>query len=143
MDTSKVLLVVDDEPAVRAIVSRWVKSSGLTVVEAGSAGEALDRMAASPAAVALCDINLPDRNGLWLAAQLRRQFPEMALVMTTGYGLTALPSTFDSESIGYLTKPFTHDQLIQALDWAAHWQLEQAAMRMRRTAAALPARPIS
>lgn len=143
MDAPKQLLVVDDEPSVRAIVARWVKGSGFTVVEAGSAGEALDRMAAAPAAVALCDINLPDRNGLWLAAQLRRQFPEMALVMTTGYGLTALPSAFDSESIAYLTKPFTHEQLVQALDWAAQWQTEQAAARMRRTAAAMPARLIS
>jgi hypothetical protein len=67
----------------------------------------------------------------------------MALIMTTGYGLTALPSTFDSESIGYLTKPFTHEQLMKALEWAAHWQVEQASARMRRTAAAMPARSIS
>lgn len=134
MNTGMTLLVVDDEPAVRSIVSRWVKAAGFSVAEAGSAGEALDKMAAAPAGIALCDINLPDRNGLWLAAQLRRQFPDMALVMTTGYGPTALPSTFDADSIGYLTKPFSQDQLMQTLEWAMQWQLEQAAARMRKGA---------
>src|SRR5918996_2650066 len=96
------LLIVDDEPAVRSSVARWVRQNGYEVAEAGSAGEALDMMAATPAAVALCDVNLPDRNGLWLAAELRRQVPDTALVMTTGYGITALPSTLDSGAIGYL-----------------------------------------
>jgi len=126
----KTLLVVDDEPGIRSIVSRWVQANGFAVTEAGSAGEALDSMAATPAAVALCDINLPDRNGLWLAAQLRRQFPDTALVMTTGYGITALPSTLDSEAIGYLTKPFTQAQLLQTLDWAVRWQIEHVAARL-------------
>ena len=126
------LLVVDDEPGIRSIVARWVQANGFDVAQASSAGEALDLMAETPAAVALCDVNLPDRNGLWLAAQLRRQFPDMALVMTTGYGLNALPSTLDSESIGYLTKPFTQDQLMQTLDWAMQWQVDHAASSMRK-----------
>lgn len=135
----KTLLVVDDEPGVRVMVSRWVKANGFEVTEAGSAGEALDRMAVAPAAVALCDINLPDRNGLWLAAQLRRQFPDIALVITTGDGITALPSTLDSASIGYLTKPFTQAQLRETLDWAVQWQVHHGAAR----APVVPANPTS
>jgi CheY-like chemotaxis protein len=102
-----------------------VKANGFDVVEAASAAEALDRMAENPACVALCDINLPDRNGLWLAAQLRRQFPLTALVMITGYGITALPANFDANSIGYLTKPFTQQQLLQTVTWALDWQTER------------------
>lgn len=132
MTNTTTLLIVDDEPTVRSSVARWVRQNGFAVAEAGSAGEALDMMAATPAAVALCDVNLPDRNGLWLAAQLRRQFPDMALVMTTGYGITSLPSTLDCESIGYLTKPFTQTQLMQMLDWAMQWQVDHAASSMRK-----------
>ena len=128
----KTLLIVDDEPGIRSIVTRWMSANGFTVTEAASAGAALDSMALSPAAVALCDVNLPDRNGLWLAAQLRRQFPETALIMTSGYGINALPSPLDSESIGYLTKPFTKAQLLQTLEWAMQWQTGQAASRLRR-----------
>jgi len=124
------LLVVDDEPRIRRIVTLWVKAHDFKVIEAASSGEALDRMAASPTTtVALCDVNLPDRNGLWLAAQLRRQFPQIALVMTTGYGINALPSSHDADSIGYLTKPFTQQQLMQTLEWAIEWRLEHATLK--------------
>jgi DNA-binding NtrC family response regulator len=126
------LLVVDDEPGIRTIVTKWAEASGFDVSEASCAAEALDRMAASPASVALCDVNLPDRNGLWLAAQMRRQFPHTALVMTTGFGIAALPSSLHADSIGFLTKPFTQEQLLRALDWALQWQAEQSQARVRR-----------
>jgi DNA-binding NtrC family response regulator len=126
------LLVVDDEPGIRSIVTRWVEANGFDVSVAGSAGEALDMMATTPAGVALCDVNLPDRNGMWLAAQLRRQYPDVALVITTGYGLRALPSTLDAEAIAYLPKPFTQIQLMQTLDWAMQWQTDHAESSMRK-----------
>jgi len=125
-------LVVDDEPDVRSSVARWVRLRGFSVIEAGSAGEALDRMADTPAAVALCDINLPDRNGMWLAAQLRRQFPDTALLMTTGFGLSSLPSVADADAIGCLTKPFTQQQLMEAIDWAMRWHAGHSESRMRK-----------
>jgi CheY-like chemotaxis protein len=118
------LLIVDDEPGIRATVARWARRQGFVVIEAATAGEALDRMACTPATVALCDINLPDRNGMWLAAQLRRQFPDTALLMTTGYGITSLPSVLDADSIGCLMKPFTQAELMGALVWATHWHAE-------------------
>jgi DNA-binding NtrC family response regulator len=121
------LLIADDDPAVRSMVAKWVWPNGFRAIEADCAGDALDRMADTPAAVALCDINLPDRNGMWLAAQLRRQFPDMALVMMTDYGITSLPLVVDANSIGCLTKPFTQEQLLQTLDWALQWRLENAA----------------
>jgi CheY-like chemotaxis protein len=124
------VLVVDDEPSIRVIVTRWAQQHGYSVIEASTAGEALDRMADTPAAVALCDVNLPDRNGMWLAAQLRRQFPDTALVMTTGYGITSLPSALDADSIGCLTKPFTQAQLLHSIEWALQWQIKLAAQRM-------------
>lgn len=123
------LLIVDDDPGIRSLVAQWVRANGLEVIEAGSAAEALDRMAEHPAAIALCDVNLPDRNGLWLAAQMRRQFPQTALVMTTGYGLNALPSSLDADSIGFLPKPFTQLQLMRSVNWALEWQLGQTTGR--------------
>jgi DNA-binding NtrC family response regulator len=120
------LLIVDDEPGIRRIVVRWLRSRQVTVIEAGTAGEALDQMAEHPAAIAVCDVGLPDRNGLWLAGQMRRQFPHTALVITTGFGITALPHNLEADAIGYLPKPFTEQQLLQTLDWAIEWRHENA-----------------
>lgn len=122
----RTLLVVDDEPSVRHIVVGWLRSRRFTVAEAGTAGEALDQMAEHGAAIALCDVGLPDRNGLWLAAQMRRQFPDTAIVITTGFGIAALPSNLDADAIGYLPKPFTKQQLLRTLDWAIEWRRKHA-----------------
>ena len=119
------LLIVDDEPSIRAIVIKWLSARDFTVAEAGTAGEALDQVAECAPAIALCDVGLPDRNGLWLAGQVRRQSPHTALVITTGFGLTALPSNLEAEAIGYLPKPFTEEQLMRTLDWAIEWRNER------------------
>lgn len=119
------LLIVDGEPGARATIIGWLRSRAFTVAEAGTAGEALDQMAENPPAIALCDVSLPDRNGLWLAGQMRRQFPHTALVITTEFGPTALPSNLEADAIGYLSKPFTQQQLLRTLEWAIGWRQEQ------------------
>jgi two-component system NtrC family response regulator len=119
------LLVVDDQPVIRALVARLARAAGYTVSEACCAGEALDCMAASPAAVVLCDISMPDRSGLWLATQLRGQFPDTALVMMTGFGQRELEAGLEKGAMGCLAKPFTREQLLTILDRAREWNLEQ------------------
>src|SRR5258707_7845977 len=119
------LLVVDDEPVIRALVARVARSAGYTVSEACCAGEALDCMGGCPAAIVLCDITMPDRSGLWLATQLRGQFPHTALVMMTGFGQRELEAGLERGAMGCLSKPFTRQQLLGALDRAREWNLEQ------------------
>ena len=126
------LLVVDDEPVIRSLVARLARASGYTVSEAGCAGEALDRMAAHPSSVILCDISMPDRSGLWLATQLRRQFPDKALVMMSGAGQNELEASMDGGAMASLSKPFTREQLIEVLGRAREWYLQQAAAAERR-----------
>ena len=116
------LLIVDGESDVRAMVAEWLRSRRFTVTEAGSAGEALDQMAEHAPAIAVCDEGLPDRGGVWLAGQMRRQFPQTALVITTGSGMMAPPSTLDANAIGYLPKPFTEHELMRTVDWAMEWR---------------------
>lgn len=119
------LLIVDDEPSVRAITARLARAAGYTVSVAGCAGEALDQMAAGASAVVLCDVHMPDRSGLWLAAQLHRQFPGTALVMMTGFGVQALEAGLEEGAMAALVKPFTRAQLLGALDRAREWHLER------------------
>jgi CheY-like chemotaxis protein len=116
------LLIAADEPDIRSVIVRWLRSRDVTVTEAGTAGEALDQMAEHPAAIAFCDVGLRDRNGWWLATQMRRQFPQTALVITTGFAMTAPPLNLDAGAIGYLPKPFTEQQLLRTLDWALAWR---------------------
>jgi CheY-like chemotaxis protein len=128
------LLVVDDEPSVRAIVSRWGASHGYEVVEAESAETALDRMRESAADIALCDLNMPGRNGRWLAERLHADYPHTAVVMTTGSDRTAAAAELPEGAIACLSKPFTLSELAGAMERALDWQLEQATARLWRPA---------
>jgi DNA-binding response OmpR family regulator len=119
-------LIVHSEPRARSTVAEWLRSRQFTVAEAGTAGEALDHMAEGAAAIAVCDEGLTDRDGIWLARQMRRQFPQTALVITTVSGVAAPPSTLESNAIGYLPKPFTEQQLMQTVDWALRWRRANA-----------------
>ena len=121
----KSLLIVDDEPAIRTLVSRVAESRGYQITEAGCAGEALDRMAERQAAIAMCDIGMPDRDGLWLTGQLRHQFPDTAVIIVTGQGNARREACFEQGAIAYLSKPFTREELVGTLERAARWHQER------------------
>ena len=63
---------------------RWLESRGYSVAVASSADQALELLAETPTAVALCDLRMPGRDGLWLADQLRREHPDTAVIIATG-----------------------------------------------------------
>ena len=67
------VLLVDDEEGIRALMSRWLDGLGHESRQASSAEQALEEMARDEADVAVCDISMPGRDGLWLAAQLRER----------------------------------------------------------------------
>jgi response regulator RpfG family c-di-GMP phosphodiesterase len=110
------VLIVDDENGARDLMARWLESGGYSVTTASSAEEALGRLEAAPPAVALCDIRMPGRDGLWLAERIRQRYPETAVIMATGvHDAGAAVETLRQGVIDYLTKPFGRDRLREAV----------------------------
>lgn len=111
------VLIVDDEQPLRQLLQHWVEAEGATVVGAGSAEEGLDLVHSGEApAVALCDIRLPGKDGLWLAEQLHSGFPETVVLMTTGVlEFDAAVTSLQSGVVDYLVKPFSRDRLADAV----------------------------
>jgi response regulator RpfG family c-di-GMP phosphodiesterase len=110
------VLIVDDENGARDLMSRWLESGGYSVTTAASAEEALGRLNEQPAAVALCDIRMPGRDGVWLAERIRQQFPETAVIMATGvHDADAAVQSLRRGVIDYLTKPFGKQRLREAV----------------------------
>jgi DNA-binding response OmpR family regulator len=117
----KRLLVVDDDEGVRRIVAALLKDEGYETSTASNAAEALDVLRREPFALVITDIKMPDRDGLWLLSELRRQHPEVAVIMMTGYG--QVDTAVDCLKYGaadYLTKPVRVNHLsasvMRALD---------------------------
>lgn len=134
--TQSSILVVDDETGVRELLARWLHAGGHDVRTASSADEALGSVRGAAPAVALCDIRMPGRDGLWLAEHIRQDAPETAVIMATGvqdvgFAVTSLRHGV----IDYLTKPFGPDRLSESVLRGIEWH--QAARESRRWREAL------
>ena len=129
------VLVVDDETSVRELLSRWLAAGGYDVRTAESASEALRRVSGDPPAVALCDIRMPGRDGLWLAEQIRETAPETAVIMATGVQDAASAVTsLQRGVVDYLTKPFGRDRLRDSVSRGVEWHRSARESRRWREA---------
>jgi signal transduction histidine kinase/CheY-like chemotaxis protein len=110
------ILVVEDEDAVRSIVSRVLARSGFHVIAAEHADAALRLVEgyASPIALMLTDIVMPGMSGHELAGEMRTRRPDTRILFMSGYSAEA--DRFSDESGGVktlLSKPFTPDELVK------------------------------
>ena len=129
------ILIVDDDAGTRRLLRTWIEAAGAAVSEAATAEEALAVVRAQgPPSAALCDIRLPGRDGLWLAAQLRDACPETAVVITSGVNeFAAAVTSLQAGVVDYVEKPFTDERVGTALRRAllAH-QSRRALASMQR-----------
>jgi CheY-like chemotaxis protein len=117
-ETARVL-IVDDELPIRTLLTRWLTDWGYGVRHVGSAVEALDVLAAEPADILLCDIVMPEHDGLWLAEQVGAQWPDTAIVMSTARDdAQTIRASRKLGAVAYVTKPFDRYMLCQALEKA-------------------------
>jgi CheY-like chemotaxis protein len=86
------ILVVDDEPSVRRAVSRVLASGGMTVVESGSAREALAVIEGEQIDAVVCDVLMPEISGLAFYDALVRQAPQLRQRVVFLTGLAHDPS---------------------------------------------------
>jgi response regulator RpfG family c-di-GMP phosphodiesterase len=120
--TGQSVLIVDDENGVREVMTRWLQSGGYSVTSASNAEEALGFLESCPSAVALCDIRMPGRDGLWLAERIRQRYPETAVIMATGVqDVGPAVQTLQQGVIDYLTKPFGRERLQEAVTRGLEW----------------------
>ena len=125
------ILVVDDESSPRVVLRRFLEKAGCVVREAPSANDALDLMKSTAADIVFSDVRMPLRDGLWLAEQIRAEWPDVSIVMVSG--ADDYPTIRSARKIGvvdYLLKPFGRETVLQALARAVQAQEE------RKTAAA-------
>jgi putative nucleotidyltransferase with HDIG domain len=121
-ETERSVLIVDDEPSVRHLMRRWLVSRGYNVAVASGADTALELLAATPTAVALCDLRMPGHDGLWLTDQLRREHPDTAVIIATGVNdVGSAVESLRNGVVDYLTKPFERERLCQAVSRGVEW----------------------
>jgi PAS domain S-box-containing protein len=107
------ILVVEDEPGVRMMVTELLGELGYRVLEAASGPAALSVMEDAPQIdLLVTDVGLPGMNGRQLAEHARQQRPALKVLFITGYAeKAALRSDFVGEGMDLITKPFAVDHL--------------------------------
>ena len=125
------LLIVDDDDPFRHSTARLLAQHGYSCFEAANSAEAhalLD--AEQDIAAVLCDIKMPGESGMELLTQMTADFPELAVVMTTGVDDPGIADTaFASGAFGYVVKPFDINELLINLAGALKRRDLEAAQR--------------
>ncbi|WP_278367879.1 response regulator [Acetobacter orientalis] len=103
------ILVVDDEPGVRAVTAGFLRRAGYKVLEAASGMEALQKVDDSPEiALVVMDVMMPGMNGNEAARHIQVKKPHLPVLFVTGYtDLGLLPA-----GVTVLHKPYTRDALL-------------------------------
>jgi putative nucleotidyltransferase with HDIG domain len=107
------ILVVDDEEAVRGIISALLERGGYRTTQVNGAGEALTRLQAGPTYdLVLSDVMMPGTDGLSLLDQIGADYPGTPVVMITAVqDVHVATNAFRRGAIDYLVKPFERTQL--------------------------------
>ncbi len=113
------VLLIDDEPLVRATAARMLRDLGYDVVQAANAGAvlALGDEELARVALLLIDIVMPGIGGVQVAAMLHDRRPGLPTVFMSGYvPAGGLEAEFLRPATSFLTKPFTRHELALALE---------------------------
>jgi CheY-like chemotaxis protein len=108
------ILVVEDEPSVRALAATVLRHRGYSVVEAASGEAAIEQLdnGVSPDLL-LCDLVMPGMNGHQVAAAVRDRRSCVRVVYMSGYDDHQALSSSSMADAAFLQKPFTPDALAQ------------------------------
>ncbi|HVW86200.1 MAG TPA: response regulator [Bryobacteraceae bacterium] len=107
------ILVVDDEPSIRQLVSSVLSASGYKVVEAETPEHALQIMSGEASVnLLVTDILMPDLNGNELARRLMADWPDLKVLFISGYEPAA---TVRVTGTLFLQKPFRVPDLLESV----------------------------
>ncbi|WP_136607818.1 response regulator transcription factor [Paenibacillus dokdonensis] len=107
------ILVVDDDPHIRELVSHLLKSEGFSIAEAANGHEALKVLETTRADLVVLDIMMPGMDGWELCKELSGNYEDMPVLMLTAKGETVHKvKGFELGTDDYLVKPFDPPELI-------------------------------
>ncbi|KGQ18208.1 Transcriptional regulator [Lysobacter dokdonensis DS-58] len=106
------ILVIDDEPELRAFLTRVLRSHGYTVDSAATGRQGLESFAQRGASLVLLDIGLPDVSGLDVLAHIRRDASTPVIALSVRAEESEKVAALDGGADDYVTKPFGVQELL-------------------------------
>jgi CheY-like chemotaxis protein len=110
------VLIVDDEPAIRQVLTAAVRKAGYSADTAASAGEASAKLAKGDFDVVLSDIFMPVMDGIELLKHTRTQGIDVPFIMITGFAsVDSAIVAIKAGAYDYITKPVHQEEIVHRL----------------------------
>jgi DNA-binding NtrC family response regulator len=109
----KNLLIIDDEEKLRNLLAKIISYEGFEVIQAENSKTALIKMEQFDIDVVICDVKLPDGNGVELSKELKNKYPVIEIILLTAYG--NIPDSVQAIKNGafdYITKGDDNNKII-------------------------------
>jgi CheY-like chemotaxis protein len=114
------ILVIDDDPQMRRVVSRILTEAGYSVIEAGDGREGLQQLSGFDPAVIVTDILMPEMEGVEFVRHARERLPAVKIIAMSGGGrgsdkslILRMIKSFGADAA--LSKPFGAEALLDAV----------------------------
>ena len=108
------MLIVDDEPNVRRVLSTLLEQAGWATTRAESGEQALDLVRAQDPDLVLTDLKMPGMDGMELLGRIQDSFPEIPVILLTAHG--TITNAVEAMKLGahdFITKPFDRDEVLE------------------------------
>lgn len=110
------ILIIDDEEKLRNLLTRIISLEGFEVLQAGDCKTALKKLEQSDIDVVLCDVKLPDGNGVELAKKIKDKFQIPEIILLTAYGnIPDGVQAIKNGAFDYITKGDDNNKIIPLL----------------------------
>ncbi|MBQ0910043.1 sigma-54-dependent Fis family transcriptional regulator [Flavobacterium sp. F-328] len=122
----KNILIIDDEEKLRGLLARIVKSEGFEVLEAPDLQSGLKKLEHNAIDVVLCDVKLPDGNGVDFVQKIKSSFPFVEVILLTAFGkISDGVQAMKNGAFDYIVKGDDNDKIIPLL----HKALEKVSLQ--------------
>lgn len=117
------IMVVDDEAIMRNLLLKILEQEGYQVTLVSSAREAIEKLNSEKFEIVLSDVKMPDINGFELLKNIKKGWPQTAIIMMTGYGdAYTVKEALMLGADEYITKPFKSHEISLIVE-RAYWRL--------------------
>ena len=113
------ILIIDDEPQIRSMLKLMLERDGYEVIEAPDGVEGIKVYRQNPADLIITDLIMPNKDGIGMIIELKKEFPDVMIIAMSGGGLNK-PDGYlkGAKKLGAactLTKPIDREEMLKAV----------------------------
>ena len=110
------VLIIDDEEKLRTLLSKIISLEGFEVLQASDGKKALQKLEITDIDIVICDVKLPDGNGVELSKTIKEKYPLIEIILLTAYGNIADGvQAIKNGAFDYIIKGDDNDKIIPLL----------------------------